>query len=215
MLRQVVVAVLVLTSTVLGACADKSMPPEGMPSQLRAIHKAMEKTIAKANSDTKITWHSGWTGNIAVNATETDRGLCFHWRDLVWEGVYPTIKQQGWDATGITISYGTLFEHHSVLVWDPKVVSREQLLIRQRDVYVLDGWRRGMADVLRLDDWIDDQFTVVDGPKIRELSPPGLPGSKPTSSPLPPAFPADRASPQSPASRVAPAHPGNQPVGVR
>lgn len=184
-LRQVVVAGLVLASAVLGACADKSMSSEEMSAQLRAIHKAMEATIAKANADTKITWHSGWTGNIAVNAADTDRGLCFHWRDLVWEGVYPTIKQQGWEATGITISHGTLLEHHSVLVWDPRVVPRDQLLNRQRDVFVLDGWRRGKADVLRLDDWIDDQFAVVDGPKIRELSPPGLPGSKSTSLPSP------------------------------
>ena len=187
--RQVAVLGLALVCAVIQGCADKSMQPEEMPAQLRAIHMAMEATGVKANADTKITWHSGWTGNIAVNAADDDRGLCFHWRDLVWEGVYPTIKQQGWDATGITISHGTLLEHHSVVVWDPKIVSKDQVLIRQHDVYVLDGWRRGRADVLRLDDWIDDQFAVVDGPKIRELSPPGLPGSKSTSLPAQPRCP--------------------------
>lgn len=168
----------------VGGCADRTISVEEMREpQLRAIHAAMVRTIERAEADSTVKWHCGWTGNIAVNASETDLGLCYQWRDLIWEGVYDTVKQQGWDATGVTISRGTWLEHHGVLVWDPKVITRDQLLIRTTQSYVLDGWARGKADVYRLDQWIDDQLAVAAPPRIRELSPPGLPGSPPPSTP--------------------------------
>jgi len=102
-------------------------------------------------------WHSGWLGNIMINALGgSNRGLCHHWQQRVYDGVQPTVSRLGWHAEGVVINRRTYFEHHAVLVYDPQEVSNTDLLEgRSRDrAWVLDGWRRGQPDVYTLEQWL-------------------------------------------------------------
>ncbi len=142
----------------LGACATPPLRQSqlGDPA-LAQIQAAFTRTIQRADSDPKQSWHSGWTGNMWVNFWgEGNRGLCYQWTNLVYAGVAPTARKVGWEVTSIVINKGTAHEHHAVLVYDPAHSNRATLLSdpAHQHAYVLDAWRRGRPDIYRLADWL-------------------------------------------------------------
>ncbi|MBL8765142.1 MAG: hypothetical protein JNM07_12825 [Phycisphaerae bacterium] len=140
--------------------------------ELRAIHDAFVRTVARTYADPDRSWSSGWAGNVWVNfAGGTNRGLCYEWRDAVYDGVKDAVAARGWDLTGIAINVGTGSEHHAVLVFDPRVVGRERLLAQPapRHGYVLDAWLRGGPDIWRLDDWVNIPLGIVRPAELEDL----------------------------------------------
>jgi len=123
---------------------------------LEEIAKAFTSTVTKINNNHEFKWHNGWLGNIVVKYIGgRNLGYCYHWQNQVYKGVVETVKQQGWQAEGVAINIGTIYEHHAVLVYDPKRVNGEDLLAdRASDqAYVLDAWRRGQPDIYTLRQW--------------------------------------------------------------
>ncbi|MBL8990102.1 MAG: hypothetical protein JNJ48_00825 [Phycisphaerae bacterium] len=146
----------------LGALGGCYGPPPALgphdPPQLTAIQDAFSAAVRRARAADDASWRSGWHGNMMVNVVGgPNRGLCWQWQQMVYEGVVETVGRLGWDATGVALDAGTANEHHAVLVWDPKRLERSKLLTtpRPRPVWVLDGWRRGEPDLWPLDAWID------------------------------------------------------------
>lgn len=173
--RRLVIAPLVGVSLTLGAChQDLSLNPHTISQpELKIIYAKFANTVNAAKNDPKTEWHSSWHGNFVVNTFGGDhKGLCWEWRNLVYDAVAPTARRVGWDACGVNINYGTVFEHHAVLVWDPKKVKFSELLTQPtpRHGYVLDGWTRGEPDIFLLDMWFEAQtFHLVD-PDTRDMS---------------------------------------------
>jgi hypothetical protein len=157
----------------LASCSAVPLRPGQLHSPaLRIIHAAFQRTVEAAHDDPDIEWHSGWLGNMWVNFWKGDnRGLCYQWQQLVYNGVAPAARRAGWDATGIVINGGTRHEHHAVLVFDPKEVRRDALLTPEgrTHVYVLDAWREGQADIYRLTDWLRLPFAVADTARLQTL----------------------------------------------
>jgi hypothetical protein len=140
--------------------------------ELVAIQQAFERTVAAAHSDPNIDWQSGWLGNAKINLFGgTRRGLCYEWRDLVYDGVIPTVHRVGWEATGVVISKNTYSEHSAVVVFDPKRIRLEQVLSadEKQPVYVLDAWRRGCADIYPMHAWLRLPLIVRSPPQIKPL----------------------------------------------
>ena len=157
----------------LAACSAVPLRPGQLQNPaLRTIHTAFERTVEAAQDDPNIEWHSGWLGNMWVNFWKGDnRGLCYQWQQLVYNGVAPAARRVGWDATGIVINAGTRHEHHAVLVFDPRKVRRDALLTPEgrTHVYVLDAWREGQADIYRLTDWLKLPFAVESTARLQTL----------------------------------------------
>ena len=144
------------------------------PPQFKAIRARFEQIIADANADPNTTWHSSWTGNMFVNTFKGhNRGLCYQWQDYVYRGVSPTVERVGWACTGLVANAGNTFEHHVVLVWDPTLISREEILTRPtppaRPVYVLDAWYEGKANVHWLDVWLKHEAPHRVPPALQDL----------------------------------------------
>ncbi len=136
------------------------------------IRAAFERTLARARSDPDLSWESGWLGNASINLFGgSRRGLCYEWRNLVFDGVIDTVHGLGWDATGVVISKGTYSEHSAVIVYDPKRIPPDELLSAGlgRPVYVLDAWRRGEADIYPMQTWLDLPIIVRSPPQIKHL----------------------------------------------
>lgn len=126
--------------------------------QLRMIVDSFEETISYAHHHPIEEWHAGAFGNMMVNGFSGDNyGLCYHWQELVWHGVIDTVREVGWAGTGVAINLDTSNEHHGVAVFDPRIVDEADILSPEHafDVYVLDGWKRGRADVYHLRDWVE------------------------------------------------------------
>ncbi len=93
---------------------------------LLLIMNALEETIRAAREDRDTAWFSGHLGNAWVNLWgEPNYGLCYHWQELVYHGVLPTVREVGWEARGVQINIGTMNEHHAVLIIDPQRVALE------------------------------------------------------------------------------------------
>jgi hypothetical protein len=111
---------------------------------------------ALASDDTR--WHSGWVGNWIVNwrNSEASRGLCYHWQELVYKGIQPVADEVGWARVGIQMNKDHHSEHHAVVVYDPRVITQDDLLssAQPRPAYVLDAWRHGQPEIYALDDWV-------------------------------------------------------------
>jgi hypothetical protein len=136
------------------------------------IRAAFERTLAEARSDPAVSWQSGWVGNASINLFGgTRRGLCYEWRNLVFDGVIDTVRSVGWDATGVVISKGTYSEHSAVIVYDPKRISPHELLSAGpgTPVYVLDAWRRGEADIYPMHTWLKLPIIVRSPAQIKPL----------------------------------------------
>jgi hypothetical protein len=133
---------------------------ESDPPPLQKIRAKYEDVVTAAREDPNTRWHSSWVGNIFVNTLGgSNRGLCYEWQDYVYRGVAPTVFEVGWHTTGLVSNEGNDFEHHCVLVWDPKLISEGELLTRTppRPVYVLDAWHQGTANIHWLDQWLDNE----------------------------------------------------------
>ncbi len=140
--------------------------------ELATIASALDRTIDEAYADPNARWHAGWTGNVAVNWFEgKNRGLCYQWRDQVYDGVAGDCADVGWEAWGLTINRGVKGEHHAVLVFDPALGSVQQVLSDQptEGAYILDAWRRGRPDIYSLPDWLT-LSTIRKGPELIDLA---------------------------------------------
>ena len=164
--------VLALASPLQG-CGHAPLRPEaGEEPALHAIRAAFARTLDNARDDTSITWESGWLGNASINLLGGNRrGLCYQWRNLVYDGVIDTVHEVGWDATGVVISKGTYSEHSAVLVFDPRRVAPDAVLsaASTQPVYILDAWRRGEADIYTLHDWLALPIIVRSPAQIKPL----------------------------------------------
>ncbi|MCC6427415.1 MAG: hypothetical protein IT435_11410 [Phycisphaerales bacterium] len=172
LVRTLGAAVVVLSAQACGP----SRPPLDVQSigdpVLIQIHSAMERAIQCAHEDPDHDWHSGWWGNMAINAAgDADRGLCYHWQDLIYTAVIPTVERVGWEVHGLTVNEGFPGEHHAVIVYDPGIVGRDELLLRTECSFVLDAWDRGEADVFVTGDWIENRGRLRAPARIEELEP--------------------------------------------
>jgi hypothetical protein len=139
------------------AAGPEPMPAPDSPEAARAIVAAYERAVARALDDPEKTWHSGWTGNVAVRVLGgRHEGLCFHWQREVYQGVSQTAAAHGWQALGVHVNRGELDEHHAVVVFDPSRVAMADLLTEggAMEALVLDPWPRGRAEVFVLGDWL-------------------------------------------------------------
>jgi hypothetical protein len=140
--------------------------------ELRTIHRAFEEAIEEADADPSSSWYSGVAGNFWVNLWgRSNYGLCYQWQEMVFAGVRSTVRSLDWETCGIQVNGGTMHEHHAVLVFDPQLVRTDHLLgpPPAEPVYVLDGWRRGRADIYRLVDWLELPSRIAVPPELEDL----------------------------------------------
>lgn len=166
-------------SIILFACAGCYSTPlrddEITDLALVTIHARFKEVVQAAHDDPSLDWHSSWTGNMVVNQFEgPNRGLCHEWQRLVYDGVKPTVEEVGWYAVGVGLDRGTMLEHHAVIVYDPHKITQDQLLPEPipNTAFVLDGWVRGQADIVRLEDWIDPPMGYTKPPVLEWLDAP-------------------------------------------
>ncbi|MBU1710897.1 MAG: hypothetical protein KKE17_12915 [Proteobacteria bacterium] len=148
-----------LLSVITGCTSLTLEVTENQNQDLLLIRKAFEQNLHDTpENESGSTWHSGWLGNILINMAPDGkhRGLCHHWQKRIYQGVLPAARESGWGITGIVINQGTIFEHHAVLVYQPETINRRDILsYKYRDnVFILDAWRRGKADIFTLRDWL-------------------------------------------------------------
>ncbi|MCP3905279.1 MAG: hypothetical protein GY715_16760 [Planctomycetes bacterium] len=156
-----------------GGCAAPPLrPAQIVDPDLRVIHDRFEEIMRDARRDPEIVWHAGPIGNLIVNYVGAEHyGLCYDWQELVYDEVLPTVEAIGWTATGIKINEDTKNEHHGVLVFDPRRVEAERILETPETApaWVLDAWRRGRADIYRVNDWLALATTVYVEPELEDL----------------------------------------------
>ncbi len=147
---------LALVALVLVACGPTPLKRTDI-APLERIRTDFVQVVDEANASQETRWRSGWIGNVLVNRREgREMGLCYHWQELVYRGVEDAANEVGWERVGIQINQDHHSEHHAVVVFDPYLITRDDLLQRQgpKPAFVLDAWRRGKPDVYRFDDWI-------------------------------------------------------------
>jgi hypothetical protein len=126
---------------------------------LKAINDAFIKAVADAHADPDIKWHSGWVGNTFVNTFGgANKGLCTDWQEMIYDAVAPVARKHGWDATGIIVDEHGRWEHHAVIVYDPRKIEWDKLLETPDGAYVMDGWLRGTPDTYPLGIWIQTEL---------------------------------------------------------
>ena len=157
----------------IGGCAPPLIPPgPGDPSELRAVRDEYARLVREAKHDPVVKWRSGWTGNIFVNQFGGEnRGLCYQWQEYIYLGLLPTVQRVGWRATGLTVNEGGGWEHHCVIIWDPKRISEDQILgtPSPHPVYALDAWHDGQPDIHWMDDWLSSQLPHRSPPRLQGL----------------------------------------------
>ena len=172
--QRALIFVLLTNLLVLAGCSPAPLrQAEIKEPELRAIHTALEQAVDTADGDQELSWHSGWLGNILVNLFGGDNlGLCYHWQEWTYQTMYPAVRETGWDLCGIAINVDWSGEHHAVLVWDPRRAARVDLLRAEGIAagYVLDPWRRGSADIYRLEDWLALPLITRAPAEIEDLS---------------------------------------------
>jgi hypothetical protein len=171
-------------------CGHAPLRPDqlGDPA-LVPIRAAFERTLAEARADPAVSWQSGWLGNASINLFGgTRRGLCYEWRNLIYDGVIEAVHRVGWDATGVVISKGTYSEHSAVVVYDPRRIPLDEILSADpgRPVYVLDAWRRGDADIYPMRAWLSLPIIVRSPAQIKPLPVRVWPGARPAAQPARP-----------------------------
>lgn len=154
----------------LGGC----MSPVDVGSHpvLSRIQIRFEEVVEDIHARTDEDWYSDWYGNFLVNASGEDaRGLCWHWQEAVFDGMHGYVKSLGWQATGVVLNGGTSLEHHAVIVFDPRVISAEEILERDppRPVWVLDAWRRGRPEIYIFDTWVKEGAIFASSAALEDL----------------------------------------------
>jgi hypothetical protein len=156
---------LVLLS-VVAACRTGAIPENELPrEELVGIQRALRELVVRAQKDPQVRWVHGWDGNDAVKAVGEDgsvMGYCWHWQERVYREMAPVVRAQGWDLVRININRSYFSEHHAVAVWDPRELRREELLSRQKPVWVLDPWLEGKPQILSLEDWLSIPVIVFE-----------------------------------------------------
>ncbi len=169
-----------MAAGLLVACSVAPLAPEHLQTPaLRSIYAAYERTVASANSDNNHDWHSGWLGNMWINLRgRSALGLCYQWKQLVYRGISPTATRVGWQAVGVVINQGTGNEHHAVVVFDPRRISRNDVLNASSGdpVYVLDPWRSGRPDVYSMEAWLKLPLNVRVPARLKEVRADAIPG---------------------------------------
>lgn len=149
-------AALVALVLLVAACSPTRVQVVGS-TQFQHIERAFARTVQGLNTHPDEVWYSGWPGNVWVNWWGGNRrGLCFQWQEAVYPSVSAAAREVGWGAVGICLNENRGSEHHAVIVWDPALISMQDLIKgpEPRAAYVLDAWRRGAPDVFLLDDWL-------------------------------------------------------------
>ena len=159
----------------LSACALNVKPINNINiNELKIIQRTYQNTISAAHTDNERTWNNGRLGNIIVNVNGgANRGLCYHWQKLVYNGIQPALAKTGWKATGIAINEGSFFEHHAVLVYDPSMIQLKNILkdpYKTRS-YVLDPWSSGEPRVYTTADWLKLPVTIKQGARLTQVRP--------------------------------------------
>ena len=116
----------------LGGCTNaKIMTNEEIAAdpRLAVVHQEFIRAVADTKADPANTWHAGWFGNSIVNFWGgSQKGLCYHWQQRIYAATRHRIESIGLAATGVMINRGDGGEHHCVLVFDPKVIDKQDLL---------------------------------------------------------------------------------------
>lgn len=159
----------------LSGCSARTISiHQDSPSALQQIHQTYVQTVLSAQQDTQLHWHHGHAGNITVNNEGFPNvGLCHHWQQLVYQQVKPVVDRVGWHAVGIAINEGSYFEHHAVLIYDPRQIKLNQILRQpySSKIYVLDPWRTGVAQIYSLGDWLDIPLIVRRPARLTQIIP--------------------------------------------
>ncbi len=143
--------------TLLAGCGPR---PMGLTNNeaLERIRADYVQLVNTALASDETAWHSGWIGNWIVNwrGRESTRGLCYHWQELVYVGLGPSVEREGWQRVGVQMNRDHHSEHHAVVVFDPDVIKQEELLSHAppTPAYVFDAWRNGRPEVYAIDDWL-------------------------------------------------------------
>lgn len=127
------------------------------PPEVHLIHGRYEGAIRAAHRSPSHEWRNGWLGNMLVMLDRDDsRGLCYHWQEYVSLQLRTDIRETGWELLHLGVREGTMYEHHAVVIFDPSVVGRRDLLAwgGRPAAYVLDPWPSGSAAVYLLPDWL-------------------------------------------------------------
>lgn len=189
---------LLLAAALASAACVQGTPlrERDLPSPaLHAIQAAFTRTTDEIKSDPNHTWVSGPWGNRWINGVASIdeslradfRGYCFQWQERVYLGVNTTVRRVGWELCGVRINMNLPHEHHAVLVWDPRVISKDRILAapRPRPAYVLDAWRHGQPEIFTLDDWEDAAFRHESPVQLEDVLLLDLGGHAPPDAPTP------------------------------
>ncbi len=156
---------LVLTLLLTAGCASPIVVDSRAQPKLASIRSEFSAIVANALHDDEVEWVSGWSGNsaIAEHPDGSIMGYCYEWQELVFEKIAALVHRQGWELVKININRDWFSEHHAVVVFDPKVISQENLLVRfGPEAYVLDAWQRGHPDVFTLEEWLSIPVIVFE-----------------------------------------------------
>lgn len=174
---------IILLSLLASACMVQPIKRENLRDPaIGVIREAFVQLLKRAKSDPKHDWHNGRTGNMVVNTVGGNNvGLCYQWQELVYVGIQPALRKTGWRALGVSINKGTYFEHHAVVVFNPKKINPDTLLQHpgQAGVYVLDPWESGKPYIYTLADWLQKPWIIKVPAKITEIRQFTITGYKP------------------------------------
>jgi len=197
-------------------CAAKPEPYDALRSPnpaLRRITADYTTLVERIHDRPGEIWHHNWTGNILPN-TLGDRfgqkGLCHQWQEEVWLGIQPSLARERWAGVGIAANVGEYTEHHAVIIYNPEIIAREELLQRSNPqagprsgpphtpkppprfptpAWVLDPWHTGTPAVYSLDEWLVRGTAEWFSVELEILPPPPNPAPVVTPSPAQPAPP--------------------------
>ncbi len=165
-------AILALCVAVAPGCQASPIDRSAIEDRaLLRISGAFEDVVAAARRHPALQWHSGWIGNLWVNAGGEERlGLCYQWQEWVYQEIVDAVESVEWDACGVAVNMETNHEHHAVVVYDPHRTRRERILETPDTdpAYVLDAWRRGRPDIYTMADWLT-LTTIRVPPQLEEL----------------------------------------------
>ncbi|MEE9390994.1 MAG: hypothetical protein V3W41_00645 [Planctomycetota bacterium] len=158
-------AVVLLTLLSLTACHSAVDASAEGPAELGVIQQSLTRIVAEADANTRVSWVHGWGGNGDVKNCQDGSvmGYCWQWQELIYQRVGPEVRRVGWEAARININNDWFSEHHAVVVFDPKIISRDKLLgSPDLNGWVLDPWLHGKPEIYRLQDWLGSPVIVFE-----------------------------------------------------
>jgi hypothetical protein len=142
-------------------------------SELTQIYNIYSKAVEATRYDNTRKWRNGAVGNIWINTFGGENyGLCYQWQNYIYKQTLSTIQDVGWISSGIVINKGTDWEHHAVIVYDPRKINKNKILDNESadQIYVLDPWRTGNADIYTLENWLKLPFIITVPASLEEVS---------------------------------------------